>query len=142
MLKEHEEPKEKARVKAQRRWKNGDAIKRLKEDLAKPKLVDPNKPPEIAETVTNYGRRDGPVRRFESKFLSDIRAMMEGHSAERLKHYLAAIEHRRVILLTEKLRRLKLAQQESEAPRYNGHNADELKGRDLFMAQQEPEASK
>jgi hypothetical protein len=112
MLKEHGPPKEPARIKAERKWTNADVRKRLKEEKQKPKLVDPNKPPEIAEVVTNEGRRDGPRNRFESKFKRDIRAMMEGHAEQRLKHYVAAIEHRRYVLLKEKLRRLKLAQQD------------------------------
>ena len=114
MLKEHDPPKEPARVKAERRWTNSDVRKRLKAERAKPKQVDPNKPPEIAETITNVGRRDGPRNRFESKFLRDIRAMMEGHVINNLTIYAALIERRRRKLLAEKLRRLKLAQQESE----------------------------
>ena len=101
-----------------------------KEERAKPRLVDPNKPPEVAEVIANDGRRDGPRRRFESKFIKDIRAMMEGHAAQRLKHYLAAIEHRRYLLLKEKLRRLKAKEASCE-------NGSGLKGRDLFLAQQE-----
>jgi hypothetical protein len=111
MLKEHDQPKEKARVKAERRWKNSDAIKRLKEERAKPKLVDPNAPPEVAEVVINDDRLKGPVRNLERKVLRDIRAIMEGHANNNLTQYLAYLERRRIKLLTEKLRRLKLAEQ-------------------------------
>jgi len=61
--------------------------------------------------VTNEGRRDGRVSRFENKFKKEVRAMMEGHAGQNLKAYAIAIERRRYVLLKEKLRRLKLAQQ-------------------------------
>ena len=114
MLKEHDGPKEPARIRAERKWTNADVRKRLKEEKQRPKLVDPNRGPEIAETITNDGRLKGPVKNLERRFLRDIRAMMEGHTANNQRHYLAFLERRKIILLTEKLRRLKLAQQESE----------------------------
>jgi hypothetical protein len=115
MFKEHEPPKEKARSKAERKWANADRIRRLKEAKQRPRLVDPNKPPEVAETITNVGRRDGPINRFESKFKKEIRTMMEGYTAKNLKLHAALLEHRRCRLLKEKLRRLKLAQQDQGA---------------------------
>jgi hypothetical protein len=114
MLKEHDKDKEPAQLKAGRLWRNHAVTKRMIEARQKPKLVDPNKPPDVAEIVTNLGRRDARVTRFENKFRKEIRSMMEGHANFNLKKYVAWLEHRRVILLTEKLRRLKLAQQESE----------------------------
>ena len=87
MLKEHDPPKEPLRIKAERKWKNNALRKRLIEEKQKPKLVDPNKEPEIAETIINEGRVDGSVKRFENQFLKDIRAMMEGH-AERNRQIL------------------------------------------------------
>jgi hypothetical protein len=112
MLKEHEPPKERARYRAERKWKNAEAIKRIKEARQKPKLVDPNAKPEIAETITNEGRVDGPVKRFESKLKRDIRTMMEGYSRNNLEQHAAFLEGRRYKLLKEKLRRLKLQQSE------------------------------
>ena len=114
MLKEHEPPKEPARIKAERRWTNSDVRKRLKEERARPKLVDPNKEPEIAETITNDGSLKGPVRNLERKFLKDIRALMNEPRERILAQYMQSLERRRYLLLKEKLRRLKLAQQESE----------------------------
>jgi hypothetical protein len=114
MLKEHDSPKEPLRVKAERRWKNNDLAKRVRSERQKPKRVDPNKEPEMAETILNEGRRDGPVKRFESRFIKEIRMTLNEHKLLNLKIYAAAIEHRKRILLKEKLRRLKLAQQESE----------------------------
>ena len=109
MFKEHDPPKEKARNKAARRWSNAEVRKRVKQAQQEPKLVDPNKEPEIAETVTNQGRVDGPINRFESRFKREIRTMMNQHKALNLAIYAASIENRRRKLLAEKLRRLKLA---------------------------------
>ena len=113
MLKEHEPPKEKARYRAERKWKNAEARRQIKKAQQKPKLVDPNAEPEIAEIITNEGRVDGPVKRFESKLKRDIRAMLEGYSKRNLEQYAAWLQHRKYILLKEKLRRLK-AQQAKE----------------------------
>jgi hypothetical protein len=86
-------------------------VKRVKEEKQRPKLVDPNKEPEIGETIINDGRHDGPVKRFERQFLKEIRAMMKGHAKRNLQLYAEMIERRRYMLLKEKLKRLKLAQQ-------------------------------
>jgi hypothetical protein len=114
MLKEYDPPKEPVRIKAERRWKNNELTGRLTAEKHRPKLVDPNKEPEMAETIVNESRRDGPVKRFESRFIKEIRMTLSEHKLLNLKIYAAAIEHRRRILLKEKLRRLKLAQQDSE----------------------------
>jgi hypothetical protein len=111
MFKEHGPPKESARNKAERRWKNAELRKQFKQAKQRPRLVDPNKEPEIAETITNEGKRDESVQRFERRFLKDIRAMMEGHVNRNLAIYAATIELRRRKLLKEKLRRLQAAQQ-------------------------------
>ena len=115
---------------ASRRWRNkelSERFKRAKEtgegaedflafDGKKPhinaEVPKPPKDPEIAEIITNIEKLKGPVKNFERKFLRDIRVMMEGHANNNLRQYLAWLERRRVKLLTEKLRRLKLAQQE------------------------------
>ena len=111
MLKEHEPPKEPLRVKAERKWRNNEVVKRLKEEKQKPKLVDPDKEPEPAELIINDGRLDGPIKRLENRFKKEIRDMMEGHTRRNLQLYAASIERRRYVLLKEKLRRLRLAQQ-------------------------------
>ena len=111
MLKEHEPQKEPLRIKAERKWRNNHVRKRLIEEKQRPKLFDPNKEPEPADIITNDGRVDGPVKRFESQFLRDIRDMLEGHTKRNLQLYAEMIERRRYILLKEKLKRLKAAQQ-------------------------------
>ena len=110
MLKEHDPPKEPLRTKVERRWRNNALRKRLIEEKKKPRVVDPDALPEIAETIINDGRVDGPVKRFESQFLRDIRDMLEGHTKRNMQLYAASIERRRYLLLKEKLKRLKMAQ--------------------------------
>jgi hypothetical protein len=111
MLKDPDQPKEPLRNKAARMWKNNNVRKRIAEERQSRKKPDPNADPEITEVLINEGRRDGSVRRFENKFKRDIRAMMEGHAARNLALYLTALNARKVILLKEKLRRLKAAQE-------------------------------
>jgi hypothetical protein len=110
MLKEHE-IKEKARLRAERKWNNADVRKRVKQRQEKPKLVDPNAKPEVAEVITNEGRRDGRVNRFENRFRRDLRNMMEGKAKSNLEIYAIWLDQRLRTLLAEKLRRLKFAQQ-------------------------------
>lgn len=111
MLNEHEPPKEPAKLRAARKWKNAELRRRVKEAQQTPKHVDPNREPDTAEVIINDGRRDGPIHRVERKFVKDVREMMEGHANLNLQIYAAMIERRRIKLLKEKLRRLKLAQQ-------------------------------
>jgi hypothetical protein len=106
-------PKEPLRKIAERKWNNEAIRRRIVAEKHRPKPRDVNDPPEIAETVTNKGRVDGSLRRFERRFIKEMRMTLIEHQALNLKLYKAAIEHRRMILLKEKLRRLKLAQQES-----------------------------
>jgi hypothetical protein len=113
MLKDHEPPKESARVKAERKWTNADVRKKIIEEKNRPKPRDVDAPPEIAETIINDGKLKGPVKNLERKFLRDIRAMIEGNATNNLKHYLAFLERRRIKLLKEKLRRLQAAEQAS-----------------------------
>jgi hypothetical protein len=111
MLKEHDTPKEPARIKAERKWGNADVRERIKAERQVPKLVDPSWKPGIAETISNDDKLSGPVNRLESRFKKEIRAMLESHVDRNLAIYAASIERRRIKLLKEKLRRLQLAQQ-------------------------------
>ena len=81
----------------------------------------------MAETIINDGKVDGPVKRFEAQFLKDIRAMVEGHTQRNLQLYAEMIERRRYLLLKEKLKRLRAAQQNEELAMIN-----------LFEAQRQP----
>ena len=51
------------------------------------------------------------VLRAQTKFAKDIKEMMEGHSEKALALYQYSLEHKRRMLLKEKLRRLLLAQE-------------------------------
>jgi hypothetical protein len=110
MLKDTDRPKEPLRNKAARMWKNNNVRKKLAEEMQARNKLDPNADPEITEVIINEGRRDGTVNRFENKFKRDIRAMVDGHASRNLALYLKALEHRKVILLREKLRRLQEAE--------------------------------
>jgi hypothetical protein len=113
MLKDDGPPNEPLRSKAERKWRNNEIRKRIVEERQKPKAKEPNNELEIAETIINDGRRDGPVKRFERQFLKDIRAMMEGHAKRNLQLYAEMLQRRKVLLLREKLRRLRAAEQAS-----------------------------
>jgi hypothetical protein len=114
MLKEHE-PKEKARIKAERKWTNADVRRRVKQRQEKPKLVDPDAKPPVAVVIANVGRRDGPVNRFENKCKRDLRTMMTEHANLNLQIYAIWLDQRHRLLLKEKLRRLKSAQNIGES---------------------------
>jgi hypothetical protein len=111
MLKDDGPPNEPLRAKAERKWRNNEIRKRIVEERQKPKAKEPSKEPEIAEAIINEGRVDGPIKRFESRFKKEIRTMMEGHARRNLEFYYAALQHRRVLLLKEKLKRLRAAEQ-------------------------------
>jgi hypothetical protein len=111
MLNEHDPPKDKASEIATRKWKNNDVRRRIIEAKQRPKVVDPNREPEIAETIINEGRRDGPVKRFERQFIKDMRAVFDEYRERNSQWYLASLHNRKIKLLKEKLRRLKAAQQ-------------------------------
>jgi hypothetical protein len=114
MLKDRDPPKESASKIATRKWRNNDLRRRVIEAKNRPKprdVDDEPDEPEIAETIINEGRVDGPVNRFESRFKKEIRTMLQGHVDRNLAFYAAMIERRRIKLLKEKLRRLQLAQE-------------------------------
>lgn len=110
MLKDHDPPKDKASEIATRKWGNNDLRRRVIEAKRRPKLVAPNAKPEVAEVVTNEGRVDGPVKRFETQFIKDMRAVFDEYRERNLRWYIASLENRKIKLLKEKLRRLQLAQ--------------------------------
>jgi hypothetical protein len=110
MLKDDGPPNEPLRTKAECKWRNNDLRRRIIEERQKPKAKEPSDEPEIAETIINDGRRDGPVKRFERQFLKDIRAMMDGHAKRNLQLYAEMLQRRKLLLLKEKLRRLRAAE--------------------------------
>lgn len=103
-----ESPKEPARNKAERRWRNYAVENRFKEQAKKvdAQLKNENELA-IADSIDNEkpdGRRT--ITRMQTKFAKDIKTMLEGHTAKTLVLYAHSIKAQRYRLLKEKLRRL------------------------------------
>jgi hypothetical protein len=111
-------PKEPASKRATRMWRNHALTRRIKEGKKLvPLLVDPDcidydnrkvhlpkeAPPQPAEVIENDDPR---ANRFETKFIKDIRAMMNEHKAINVAWYRAVIYQQKRRLLLEKLKRL------------------------------------
>jgi hypothetical protein len=115
VLKHIDDIRKSARERAQRRWKNYQVERNFKaaqkEATGAQQQVKPVEPSDIIEGQQD---RRGIVTRAQTKFAKDIRLMMEGHARRTLSLYLISLEAKRRRLLTEKLRRLKLAQLEGE----------------------------
>lgn len=110
MLKDADDPrKEPARKLAQRKWRNHAAEKAFKEAKNKPADGIPTNP-EIAETIINEAVKAGTLTKAQTKFATEIRAMLEGHSKRNLILYAVSIRAQRKRLLMEKLRRLEARQ--------------------------------
>jgi hypothetical protein len=111
MLKDVDDrPKEPARKKAERKWRNHDVEKRLKEEKAKSKPVQKESiQPVIGEIIGDRKPdRRGSIIRAQTRFAKDIRKMMEGHSRRNELLYMYSIYAQRKRLLLMKLRRLEL----------------------------------
>ena len=123
MLKDvDDKPKEPARRRAERRWRNHDVERRFKEEKAKPAPKQP-KDVEIAEIISRAkpdGR--GSVTRAQTKFAKYIIEMIENHKERNERRnqimYALSIRAQRYRLLKEKLRRLELR----EAQRNQGES--------------------
>jgi len=116
MLKDDLPPKEPARDKATRRWRNHAVEKRFKEEKAKPVPIAA-KELEIGDVVENKQRLAGSVIRAQTKFAKELRKMLEGHTHRNLMEYKLALRARIHRLKREKLKRLeaRVAQQTQEA---------------------------
>jgi hypothetical protein len=117
MLKHPDDPrKEPARNLAERKWRNYATEKAFKaaQKEAADKLA--KEPKELRPADVIEGKRDkrGSLVRAQTKFAKDIRAMMEGHAHRNTVLYVLSLEAKRKRLLTEKLRRLRAAQQSQE----------------------------
>ena len=110
-------PKEPARKRAERKWRNHDVEKRFKEEIKKPE-APPAQETElaIAETIS----RDNPdgrgsVIRAQTKFAKYIKELMEGYAKRNELLYVLSIRAQRYRLLKEKLRRLEARQAQRES---------------------------
>jgi hypothetical protein len=130
MLKHLDDVGKSARERARRRWQNyatEKAFKAAQQEAADGAAKEPKEPPSPADVLEQEKLIKEATTKFESKFLKDIRAMMEGHSAKVLALYLLSLRAQRKRLLQEKLRRLEAL----EAQRVAQQTAP-LKRKDLF----------
>jgi hypothetical protein len=114
MLKDDGPPKEPARRKAERKWGNHDVEKRFKEGKTKAPAKE-SKELEVGDVIENEGSRHGNVLRAQTKFIKDLKEMLEGHANRNALLYHISLRRRIYRLKEEKLRRLeaKVAQQGS-----------------------------
>jgi hypothetical protein len=129
MLKDvDDKPKEPARKKAERKWRNHDVERRFKEEKAKP-APEKSKDLQIAKVI-NREKPDwrGSVVRAQTKFAKYIKELLEGHTKhnqERIKFmYAISIRAQRKRLLFEKLRRLELREAQRVAQQNQGGRRD------------------
>jgi hypothetical protein len=113
MLKHIDDIRKSARERAKRRWHNHAVEKSFKaaQKEATESAAKEPKPIELSDTIINEGLRSGSLIRAQTKFAKDIKEMMEGHGEKALALYRYSLEHKRRMLLKEKLRRLLLAQE-------------------------------
>jgi hypothetical protein len=116
MLKHIDDIRKSARERAQRRWKNHQIEKNFKaarqqasEGAAKQvKLLEP------ADVLEQEKLIKEATTKFESRFLKDLREMMDSDKKRTLQLYALSLQSKKRRLLAEKLRRLQLARQQGE----------------------------
>jgi hypothetical protein len=116
MLKDLNEPREPAKKRAERRWRNHDVATKYKAKKVEAKAAS-SKPEEPLLIETERPKAD-TVTRVENKFKKDIRAMLNQHKEMNVKVYAAIIRAQKRRLLLEKIRRLEA----SIAAREGGQN--------------------
>ena len=116
MLKDDSPPKEPARRKAERKWRNNAVERTLKEQKANATPIAP-KELEVGDVIENDKLVAEAAIRFQTKFAQEIRSMLRRHTLRNILLYKLSIRHRKKRLLFEKLKRLeaKVAQQNQEA---------------------------
>jgi hypothetical protein len=125
MLKDvDDKPIEPVRRKAERRWRNHDVEKRLKEERAKPTPKEP-KELEVGDVFSrDKPDRRGSVIRSQTKFAKSIKGMLDDHKHENERKnvlmYVLSIRMQRYRLLKEKLRRLEAREAERVAQQKRG----------------------
>jgi hypothetical protein len=133
MLKHLDDIRKSARERAQRRWQKyatEKAFKAARQQAAEKATQQAKQPkePEPADVLEQDRLiKEGPTK-FESKFIKDIRAMLDEHKGRNLALYALSIRARRYRLLKEKLRRLELR----EAQRVVAQQRAPLVKKDLF----------
>jgi hypothetical protein len=109
-------PKEPARDKATRKWRNHAVEKSFKEERSKLVPIAP-KELEVGDVIENEGSIRGEVIKAQTKFANEIKQMLEVHTRRNTLLYKLSIRHQIRRLKFEKLKRLeaKVAQQNQEA---------------------------
>jgi hypothetical protein len=101
--------------------------------VSAPVVVDPKAPPEIATVIANKSKR---LRGgFETKFLKEIRSMLDERKRENYNALVAHVTSYRRKLMLEKLRRYELAEREDaerENAEWDAQRQRATKSRDLF----------
>ena len=133
MLKHIDDIRKSARERAQRRWQNyatEKAFKAARQQAAEKATQQAKQPkePEPADVLEQDRLIKEGTTKCESKFLKDIRAMLDEHTGRNLALYALSIRARRYRLLKEKLRRLELR----EAQRVVAQQRAPLVKKDLF----------
>jgi hypothetical protein len=107
MLKHIDDIRKSAKERAQRRWQNyatEKAFKAARQEAAQ-QAKEP-KPIEPADVIEQDRLIKEGATKFESKFIKEIRMMLDEHKGRNLALYALSIRARRYRLLKEKLRRL------------------------------------
>jgi hypothetical protein len=113
-----DKPKETAKAKAERMWRNHNIEMRLKEEIKTAK-AEPKKPKElqIAQMVTNEKPdKRGSVIRSQTKFAKYITEMMEGHTKRNKEKYLLLIAIRKRKLRIAKIKLLQVMEAQQSKP--------------------------
>jgi hypothetical protein len=111
MIKEIEDIRKSARIKATRKWRNHQVTQNFKaaqKEVADEAAKEP-KPIEPADVIEPERLTAGGATIFERKFLKDLRAMLEGHQNQNIVRYAISNKIKLRKCLMEKLRRLKAA---------------------------------
>jgi hypothetical protein len=96
-------PKETPEQRATRQWGNADLTRRFLEEKRKPPLQPTKK---VIEVLSTERPKVEETKKFERKFIKDLRLMLEGHTHRNLMEYERAIRARIHRLKREKLKRL------------------------------------
>jgi hypothetical protein len=86
MLKNDNPPKEPARRKAERKWRNNAVERALKEEKVKATPIAP-KELEVGDVIENDRVIFEAVTQFQNKFANEIRGMLEGHTKRNILLY-------------------------------------------------------
>jgi hypothetical protein len=116
MLENDNPPKEPARRKAERKWRNNAIEKSFKEEMVKAVPITPNEP-EIGDAIENDKIVAEAATQFQTKFAQEIRSMLEAHTKRNILLYKLSLRYQKERLLFEKLKRLeaRVAQRNQES---------------------------